>query len=203
MKRFAIGGTGRSGTKWCATVLRNAGIYCGHEQVFATAMLPYNDQPHWSDFEGDSSLAAVPYFPRLGHDVTKILVVRHPDAFISSMLKVGGFIRGSQPAGLNTFIDSRWPTVRGAASEAEAAALFWLYWNQWGALNADVVLRLEELNVSRLLTTIGTTPRWHTFPLGPVNAAASRADTLWSKSEICAPSRDRIYGLAKEFGYDT
>ncbi len=47
MRPLIITGTGRSGTKWCATALRMGGILCGHEQVFDTANLPSMVEHTW------------------------------------------------------------------------------------------------------------------------------------------------------------
>lgn len=178
MKRFLITGTGRSGTKWCATALRCAGIYCGHEQVFATAMLPNHNPPRWTSLQGDASLAAMPYMAELP-DVTKVLVVRHPLAFVSSMLKVGPFLTGSQPAGLVEYIDATFPDVMASENEVEAALRFWLHWNQTARQHCDSWLRLEDLTVPKLLEAVGSKALWHSYPLGLINQAANFAQGVF------------------------
>jgi hypothetical protein len=200
VKRFVITGTGRSGTKWCATALRCAGVYCGHEQVFATAMMPNHDPPRWGDFEGDSSLAAVPYLIDLP-DVIRVLVVRDPFSVVSGFLKAGPFIAGSQPAGMIEYLDQRFPGIRQSKTEAEGALRYWLAWNRTAVQNADVVLRLEDLTVDMLLKAIGREPRWHPYPLGPINQSPSYARGYYEASDIPDYLFREAMEEAANFGY--
>ena len=201
MRPFAIGGTGRSGTKWCATALRNGGIYCGHEQVFATAMLPHHHAPRWVAFDGDSSLAAVPYFEDLPH-ATKILVVRDPYTFVSSMLKAGPLMAGSQPAGLTEYLYAQFPDIFESANEPEAAMRYWVHWNRLGARYADHLFRLEELVPGDLFSAIGVEPKWHQYPIGIVNHAPNYAKGEYDVDCIDDRLRQEAEDLAFEFGYE-
>lgn len=201
MKRFIITGTGRSGTKWCATALRCAGIYCGHEQVFSTALLPVYGTPRWPDeMEGDSSLAAVPYLKHYD-DMTRVLVVRDPFSVVSGFLKAGPFLAGSQPAGLTEYVDKRHPEIRQSRTEAEAALRYWLAWNRTAVEHADVVLRIEDLTVDVLLKAVGREPRWHTYPLGPINQSPSYARGYFRADDIPDALFREAIEEASNFGY--
>lgn len=200
MRKFVITGTGRCGTKWCATALRNAGIYCGHENVFATAMMPAHGTPRWGEFEGDSSLAAVPYLGEM-HDVRKVLMVRNPFRFVSSMLKVGPFMTGSQPAGLVEYITEMMPDVMRSDTEVEAALRFWLHWNALGHVRADVTLRIESTTQPMLLDAIERIPRWMTYPIGIVNHAANYSMGEYTIDGVPAALIEAVRNQAARFGY--
>lgn len=201
MKRFLITGTGRSGTKWCATALRIAGVYCGHEQVFATAMLPEHNSPYWGDLVGDSSLAAMPYMAELP-GVTKVLVVRHPLDFVSSMLKVGPLLAGVQPAGLQEYLTVTFPDVMTAKNEVEAALRYWLHWNRTARPHAQAVLRIEDLTVPALLAAVGSEALWYTYPLGVVNQARNLTQGIFDTSDAPTELLDDVWEFATSIGYN-
>ena len=72
MKTLIVG-TGRSGTGWCAQVLRRAGLNCGHQSVFKHEHTLTQTLPAWGDYDADSSYEAVPMLPRLYPNVYVIL----------------------------------------------------------------------------------------------------------------------------------
>lgn len=200
--RFVVAGTGRSGTKWCATVLRVAGHACGHEQVFMTGRLaraPDWDS-RWADgWDGDSSLAAVPFLPRLQH-LTRLLVVRHPLTFAGSICRVGPLLERSQPEGLHAYLDDAYPWIADAPDDVAAAIDYWIAWNRAALPHVDRVARIEDLHSFLLLDLLGLHPRWHTFPLPPVNVGPSGDDPTWDDLD---PARaDAARTLADELGYD-
>ncbi len=86
MLGFVITGTGRSGTGYCAAVLRAVGVDCGHERIFR----PGNGSVGCMSAlrtEGDASWLAVEYLPALKHEgVTIIHVVRNPLDVVSSLV---------------------------------------------------------------------------------------------------------------------
>jgi hypothetical protein len=201
MKRFLITGTGRSGTKWCATALRIAGVYCGHEQVFATAMLPQHHEPHWGRLVGDSSLAAMPYMEELPN-VTKVLVVRHPLDFVSSMLKVGPLLDGGQPAGLKEYLTVTFPDVMTAENEVEAALRYWLHWNRAALPQAQAVLRIEDLTVAALLAAVGREALWDSYPLGSINQANNFTQGVFDDGDAPTELLDDVWEFATSIGYN-
>lgn len=199
MSRFVVTGTGRCGTKWAATALRTAGILCGHEQVFTTDMLPQAQSPRWGAFEGDSSLAAVPYMLTPGI-ARRVLLVRHPLGFAGSLLRVGPLLAGSQPDGLTRYLKARHPHVFDTDRETTAALRYWTVWNRQAADHADVVLRIEEVTVADLLVAVERTPRWPTYPVDPTNVGPNGDDLRWGVQdpETAIDARN----LAREFGYN-
>lgn len=201
MTRVVVTGTGRSGTKWCATVLRLGGILCGHEQVFTTGQFDGMTEQEWGPFEADSSLAAVPFLDR-HPQARKVLVVREPLAFAGSILAVGPLLCGSQPRALADHLARRHPWVLDAPTEAGAALRWWAVWNGQGASHADVTLRLEGLTPDVLYDACGVVPRWPTFPFDrPVNAgAADKTAVTWGG---CGDpdAVDAALPLAARFGY--
>lgn len=201
-RRFVIAGTGRSGTKWCATALRVAGVLCGHEQVFCTEQLVDMGPQTWHDFEGDASLAAVPFLDR-HDDCRRVLVVRHPLDVAASFLHVGPFTHGSQPRGLLAYLERRLPTVLDAENEVTAALQYWVLWNQMALAVVDEVARLEDLDLPRLLGLVKRDGRWPLYPFDrPVNASAARSLGDEDLIEIHPALLGHVEELARELGYE-
>lgn len=87
--RFAIIGTGRSGTTFSSAHLTNAGVPVSHERYYTydgpRLRHPYRN---WHAV-GDSSWCAVPFLP--DPDVVAIHQVRHPYEVIKSFYNIGFF----------------------------------------------------------------------------------------------------------------
>lgn len=197
MKPFIITGTGRSGTKWCATVMRLAGYRCGHEQVFKTEQLPEFGDQEWEDFEGDSSLAAAPFLHRW-FDSRKVLVVRHPLSVVASFIHNGPLTEDGQPEGLMRFLHANYPEIPLADSELEAVLRYWVLWNSLAMDEVDVVVKLEDLTPETLLEAVGVEPRWPLFPFDePVNASVETPITPDS-----IEAYPRAGELAAQLGYE-
>lgn len=75
MGRFAVMGTGRSGTAWTARVLRQMGLRVGGESVFDWQD-DSGSEERWADLDGDVSLGCIGW-PHLLPE-TRPLIVRHP-----------------------------------------------------------------------------------------------------------------------------
>ena len=77
MTKFVVTGTGRSGSGWISLVLRNAGVLCGHEQVYNPFGVCWKrwvkDEPEW---HADSSWLALPHLDKFDGPVFQL--VRHP-----------------------------------------------------------------------------------------------------------------------------
>lgn len=199
MKRFVITGSGRSGTKWCATVLRVRGILCGHEQVFATGQLIKGGGYDWGPFAGDSSLAAVPALPKLD-GVIRILVVRHPLDVADSFRRVGSILHGSLPRGLDIYLRRHHLHIFNRPDELAAGVDYWLTWNRLAADHVDHVVQLEGLTGDRLTGLAGVEPVWPGFPVGPVNVGPASKRPDWS--EIPERLRNEVQKFARQVGYD-
>jgi len=191
--RFVVAGTGRSGTKWCATALRTGGVLCGHEQVFRVS-----DWTDWGYFQGDSSLGVVPWLPDL--DVLRILVVRHPLDVADSFRRVGSILAGSLPADLDAYLRETHPEVFTQPHELAAGVAYWLAWNEAAIPHTEKVARLETLTVESLFELIEIEPRWPVYSLGPLNSGPPSVRPDWS--EIPRDLALRADDLATSFGYE-
>lgn len=151
-----IGGTGRSGTKWCAAVLRVAGYECGHEDTY-----PPRELDEWvigfAEYEASCALPA--YFEHIDYD-RKVLVVRHPYSF------AGSWVRNGPPTGIVEYVSERFG-IR-AFDPIRWALEYWEQWNRMGAEHADEIVRLEDLDADRLLAVCGLPWRWTPMPVPAV-----------------------------------
>ena len=82
-KRFAVMGTGRSGTEWTRRALGAMGLRVGHEDIYDWKG-DSGSAERWADLDGDVSLACVGYPDLL--PVVRPLVVRHPLSVARSFL---------------------------------------------------------------------------------------------------------------------
>lgn len=94
-RRFEVvaTGTGRCGTKFVSKLLTSAGVKCGHEAIFTHRGLGYAYQlvmgGHWQGLQADSSWQAAPYLQDdLLRSTPIIFLMRHPQAFIESVMKI-------------------------------------------------------------------------------------------------------------------
>jgi len=195
--KFVIAGTGRSGTKWCATVLRVGGVYCGHEQVYPTKTLIEPRSIVWGDYEGDASLAAVPFLAEA--DAWRVLVVRHPLDVAASIVRTGGFLAGNQPSALLHYVRRHHPQVFDQPDELSAAVAYWTAWNIHAEPHADRIVLLEDLTVPAVFDAVRLAPRWQRFPLGAVNTGPSGVRPQWDDIEPAV--RDTAQQVASRFGY--
>lgn len=210
MSRFVVTGTGRSGTRWCAHLLRAAGVNCGHEQVF-TFRVALGRRPHrWREFAADSSWLAVPLLPALR--VPAYLVVRHPLKVAHSMLQLGWFAQ-DQRRDVNGVIYQHLPQVRDEATREDKALAMWLHWNLTALPYAAHVFRLEHLLTTGgadLLTAAGRGP----VPPAELEAIAADPARRNTKTDRKRPADPPRWGdfrpelavaarrVAQMFGYD-
>ena len=137
--RGIIVGTGRSGTGYMHKVLCDAGVACGHEQIFTP-----NGVVNPTPLEMDSSWMAVPWlssYPR----TPVILVHRHPAAVISSFVGIGFFDVNSSPlhSPYRNFLYAKNPRLKDK-TPFEAACEHYVDWNQRALRYATVVTELDN-----------------------------------------------------------
>lgn len=139
--RLIVTGTGRSGTGYLAKMLTNAGLVCGHEQVFG----PDGEGPNALGFPADSSWMAVPY---LSHWplCPVVLVHRHPLAVISSFVGIK-FFEVDTP--YRRFLYAKNPTLRNL-SPFEATCQHYIDWNRRALEYASVVTDLDDIAWGRI-----------------------------------------------------
>lgn len=150
---------------YIASVLRLAGMRCGHEDVFGP-----RGPRHWDHWQGDSSWMAAPY---LGEHpgAYRILVYRHPRAVISSFVGIGFY---AEPTAHSRFALSMADQRFGTPSSPMLAPAFmasehYARWNRMAMEEVDLVCDIEdipwitiaeelELDVGRLVSAVGDVP---------------------------------------------
>lgn len=136
--RFAIIGSGGSGTAYMAAVLRANRVDCGHEQWWTP--LPGNRR---SGLDGDASWLAVPDIEAGVWSGPVLHVTRHPLGVVRNL--VSGGIFSPQP----TYDQFREFALRHEPQLADlepapAAVAWWLRWNRRCAAVADQTVRIED-----------------------------------------------------------
>lgn len=179
--KLLVVGTGRSGTGWCAQVLRSVGVDCGHEGVFGPrqALGERPVEPDWYGLDADSSWLAVPLLPL---DARVALVVRHPLHVVASLLHIG-FHR--HDTNYRRAAEARVGPICTAADLLE----FWAVWNRDAAAHAEATFTLSDLTADPSLLTrwagaskrptrpdpANVRPEWKTGP---------RPDVAWSDFDL-------------------
>lgn len=151
--RLVVTGTGRSGTGYCAELLRSCGVVCGHEAVFTPQAATAPDTVSWGGYEADCSWLAAPILDRAA-DVHVVLVTRHPVAVVRSWLELG--ILDRDDAYTDAIRRHTPRTMRGAMTDR--ALRHWVSWNLLAAARADEIVRLEDIDaavVNRWLRVVG------------------------------------------------
>lgn len=147
--RLLVTGCGRSGTKWLARCLTEAGLDCGHERAFTVA------DHGGSDWSAEVSWLAAPWTPIA--DAHVVHLVRHPLDVIRSRVATQVFEhrdRGRNEAGdpkptLGPWgaFAYRWcPAMVDAPGPVWRAAAHWVQWNR--LVVADELLRIEDVDAA-------------------------------------------------------
>lgn len=203
--KFIITGTGRSGSKWCATVLRLAGIYAGHEQAFLDGNLFCEVRPvELGKLDGDCSYAAMPVlkkYPWKYKNVKKILVTRHPYKTAHSYARNGSFIEKRVPLGLLDYISTNNPDTLKYKTDFEIALSYWDYWINEAAKFVDEVVRLEDLTPESVVELVGVRPKWDRYTFDErVNVSFSGIETY--DDELEPELFEKVKETARKFGYN-
>lgn len=136
--RFAVVGTGRSGTAYTAAVLRACGVLCGHENWWTP--LP---ERRMATLDGDSSWMALPDVESGAWSGPVVHVVREPVATVRALLGIE-FFGHPDPDAHRRFAYEHEPCMA-AMEPLEAAVHWWTSWNARCAAAADVTVRVEQL----------------------------------------------------------
>jgi hypothetical protein len=88
VRRFVIAATSRSGTRFISRALAQAGVRCGHEEVFGIKPCGFHG---WGEFDGDASWLSVPFLSELPRDALLFHQVREPLPTIRSIASTGIF----------------------------------------------------------------------------------------------------------------
>jgi hypothetical protein len=207
--KLVITGTGRSGTGYCAELLRACGVACGHESVFTPDVALGRLIVDWADYEADCSWLAAPgrRWPAID-DAHLVLVTRHPAAVVRSWLELSILDRDDDYT--ETIRRHTQRTMHGAM--ADRALRHWVSWNLLAAARADEIVRLEDIDSRHLSGWLRVLDRGH-LPIDEVDEALAtprdvnaRAD---AKRRIGPLTRDmfdhqlltRADPVATMFGY--
>ena len=133
---LVITGTGRSGTGYMSKLLTAVGVECGHEQVYTPHGVAKKDVP------AESSWCAVPHLQS-----PSVVIIRHPLKVVKSWLELGIFLTRSE---WGEFVKRYSPMVYTYKRPEDRALARWLYWNMYATSKADLVIRLEDMNLENL-----------------------------------------------------
>lgn len=136
--RFAVVGTGGSGTGFMAALLRACGVRCGHEQWWTPI-----GRRRVAGLAGDSSWLAVPDIEAGAWSGPVVHVTRDPVATVRNLVGGGVF----SPAGHPRFVEfacAHEPGLTGVPP-VEAAVEWWVRWNGRCAMVADLTVRIEDV----------------------------------------------------------
>lgn len=148
--KYLVAGTGRCGTVFCAKLLTECGINCGHEAIFdwrglshacnvikgrfdiKTSDCSYGD---WFDssktVEAESSYMAVPYLNNsMLRNIKVIHVVRHPLKVISSFSKDINFFSSEIPGKYENFIIRHIHNIKKINDPLSKICYYYLEWNK-------------------------------------------------------------------------
>lgn len=165
MSHFLIVGTGRSGTGYCAAVLRVCNVRCGHQSVFRHEFTLRGSGWDWADWEGDCSFEAVPLLEEIvasEPDIKIVLVTRRKEDTVRSWLRLGAFSDAMMydfPAFV-LVLDRHFPAALQEPTPEARAGLYWELWNAHAARFASAHLQLEETPPRDLFRVLGLEGRY-------------------------------------------
>lgn len=193
--RFAIIGTGRSGTGYAAAIMQANGINCGHEGWFR----PADDRTDGLD--GDASWLAVPTIEAGTWTGPVAHIVRHPIHVVRSLVGIRFFHHEMADAPYPQFAREHCHQVADPHLDPVAAAVeWWVTWNERCARLAHVKLRVEDLTKPWAQKELGDALG---VQLDPAKTATVPTDTN-SRQRADTPAA-RIWqllgGRARRFGY--
>ena len=148
MKRFLVTGSGRSGTRYTATLFNALDVPCGHEDVFGRPQGIGRRPIDWKSYQGDASWLAVPLLPL--DEVVVLHQVRHPLDVVRSLVGTG-VLREDRNGRFPRFLRKCFPEVLAVESEIERAAWRWRILNERIEPHAAITYRLEDLDTDLML----------------------------------------------------
>jgi hypothetical protein len=195
--RYVIAGTGQCGTTYAARVLQEAGIRCGHEEIFSPSGYVRSFR-----LSGDASYFAVLYLPDYRGKVVHL--VRNPVHVVRSLVGTG-LLSHTEWRWVNpllTYFDVTGDPVLDAMR-------FYLRWNRMIEPYADLRVRIEDFdqelpNVLRLIAPWRSRFRSVPPPRVPTDTNTKRrAEGIEVLEDLPAgPDRDQLAVMGASYGYD-
>lgn len=128
--------------------LSAAGVPCGHEQVFNA------DRAEWSDeARADSSWMAAAQLDRV--DVPVVLLTRHPLSVVKSLVEIGFFAPWDEGNPTHGPLQTAFPGVYDWTAPQDRALHMWLCLTSVALARAEVVIRLDALDVNAFARLLG------------------------------------------------
>lgn len=156
--RFAVTGSGRCGTTFMSRLLDNAGVKCGHEDVFHIGTVTRDEPPAWNGYAAASSWMAVRHLPL---DVPVVLVTRHPLAVVRSYVEIGYFDHHDADNPCHEASRRICPDMYAESTPQDRALHMWIHWNETALAHAELRFQIERLDAAcleRLLRWAGYDP---------------------------------------------
>lgn len=143
--RFAIVGTGRSGSGFISSALRAAGVDCGHEEWWGPGPTPGR-----AGLDGDSSWLAVPFLEAFDGPV--LHQVRDPLAVVRSLVGIRMFSDAVHGA-FRWFMFAHLPGLTG--DDVTDAMRWYVEWNRRCEESATMRYRVEDVDAALLVDIAG------------------------------------------------
>lgn len=205
--KYVITAPARSGTKYVATLLSEAGMKCGHENVFNSWGSNYTRAPRWQDeshYYGDSSFIVAPFIPEVKHKLATVHLVRPPLDVIRSIVGIAHV--GNNRAPWVQFLNAHINITQFPPGPQRAAA----YWVRWNRLirdhNPDLTWAVTDITSDDILE-LSMVAEVDVDPIEAVNAVAEtdrsinhRQRAEWVNLDHLGRLRGEVEALAEEFG---
>jgi hypothetical protein len=217
MKKIAIIGCGRSGTKYASVVLQTMGLKVPHEKLGKDGasswyITPTNfETPCFVPFKGVSFFSFSKHDGRTFIDYPEYLVILHqvrsPLPVISSFMNVA-----TEPSW--NFILNHVPEINGG-NMIEKCMKYWFLWNKIAETKAEWTYKVEDLTTPEIFKEfcerIGRPPLFSS--LDKVKEVSGKTNTRRHKKEYNDLTWRELYetskhlcldiiNLAKHYGYD-
>lgn len=205
--KYVVTGPARSGTKYVATLLSEAGMKCGHEGVFNSWGSNFTRAPRWqdeTDYLGDSSFIVAPFIPEVKGKLKVVHLVRPPLDVIRSIVGIGHV--GDNRAPWVQFLNAHINLTQFPPGPQRAAA-YWVRWNRLirhhePDLTWDVTrITSDEILELAMLTEIDVDPAAAGRAVQSTDRAINhreRAD--WVNLDHLGRVRDEVVALADQLG---
>lgn len=205
-ERFVVTGSGRSGTKWLAAALTEAGATCGHEMVYGLRDVG------WGERWAESSWMAACHLPV---EYPVVLLARHPMGVVRSLMEIGFFGWQQRPGPNHNQCHEvlrEWaPDLYDRPGEADRCLDMWWRLTAAALAHAEVILKIETLGTAQLARLL----RWagHDDAQAHLGAAVpplNQFETLRARTKVRHSSRWDIHdpelatwarALAETLGY--
>jgi len=197
MPRFVVAGTGQCGTTYVAHVLQEAGVRCGHEEIFNASGITRSFR-----LTGDVSYLAVPYLPSYRGKVVHL--VRNPVHVVRSLV---GIELLDHPDWL--WVKPILPYIDRSGDLQIDAMRFYLRWNSMIEPYAAMRVRIEDFDRELPAVLALVAPRRARSAAVPASTVPTNTNTKKRAEGIDtiddlpdSVERDQLAAMGERYGYD-